>query len=141
MPSVVRYRTGVSRVTGKVLRGKAHLAQSLGVIWLSRTNTVLMLLDFGADLRSNLSEDINPELALDIYDDLITSTHRWEKEYRISNLQLVSLTRSGGLGLRHDGTYYPEGRFGNYDIAEPFGDIAPLAIQQAIALRQPRVAA
>tara|TARA_R110002020_G_scaffold15555_35_gene55426 strand:- start:7349 stop:7774 length:426 start_codon:yes stop_codon:yes gene_type:complete len=130
--AIVRYRTGVDRRTGRLIRGKAHLVQSLALIWITRTNRLVMLLDFGSNLRSLLSEDIAPALVLEIYDELITCTHRWEPEYRIRNLQLVSLTRTGGLGLRHDGTYYPEGRFGNYGIAEPFGALAPLAAQEAV---------
>lgn len=133
MAAIVRYRTGLDRETGQILRGKAHLAQSLAVIWLTRTNLRVMLLDFGADIRSLLSEDITPPTVLALYDELVASARRWEPEYRITDLQLVSLTRTGGLGLRHDGTYYPEGRFGNYAIAEPFGDIAPIAAREAIA--------
>lgn len=132
MATIVRYRTGVDRRTGRLLRGKAHLVQSLATIWLTRTNVCVMLLDFGSDLRSFLAEDVNPELALDLYDQIVTSAHRWEPEYRVSNLQFVSMTKTGGLGLRHDGTYYPEGRFGNYAIAEPFGALAPLAAVEAI---------
>ncbi|EAU40157.1 prophage LambdaW5, baseplate assembly protein W, putative [Fulvimarina pelagi HTCC2506] len=135
MARQVRYRSGVDGVTGKLLTGKAHLAQSLAVLWTTRPGQRFMLLDFGDDLRAFLAEDITPDLALDIYDDLVTATHSFEPEYRIANLQLVSLTRIGGLGLRHDGTYYPEGRLGNYAIAEPFGDLAPLAAREALARR------
>jgi len=92
-----------------------------------------MLLDFGSDLRSFLSEDLTPALALAIYDQLVTSAHLWEPEYRISDLQLVLVERIGSLGLRHAGTYYPEGRFGNYEVAEPAGNIVPLAAQERIA--------
>lgn len=131
----VRYRTGLDPATGKILRGQAHLAQSLVRIWLTRTDTRVMLLDFGSDLRSHLAEDITPALALEIYDDLITAAHRWEPEYRIGELQLVTLTRVGGLGLRHAGTYFPEGRFGNFEIQEPFGTVSALAAYERLARR------
>lgn len=133
--SALRYRTGIDRTTGKVLRGHAHLAQSLAVIWGTRPGLRLMLLEFGADLRSHLSEDVTPALVLEIYDDLVTAAHRWEPEYRIDEMQLVSLTRTGGLGLRHGGTYYPEGRFGNFDFDEPFGRVTALSRYEGLALR------
>ena len=131
----LRYRTGVDASTGRIITGRAHLAQSLATIWMTRLNERVMRLDFGSNLRSHLSEDVTPALALEIYDDLTTTAQRWEPEYRVREMQLVSLTRIGGLGLRHAGIYYPEGRFGNYDDEEPFGGIASLARYEVLAQR------
>lgn len=131
----VRYRSGTNAVTGEVLTGRAHLAQSLATIWLTRLTERVMLLDFGSRLRSHLAEDVTPALALEIYDDLTSAVYEWEPEYRVRQMQLVTLTRIGGLGLKHDGTYYPEGRFGNYDIQEEFGGIASLASYEGAARR------
>ena len=61
---------------------------------------------------------------------------RWEPEYRVASMQLVSLTRLGGLGLKHGGTYYPEGRYNNYAIREDFGGVASLARYEALARRR-----
>ncbi len=113
----IRYRVGLDKETGKLLVGIAHLRQSLGVIWLTRKDIRYMLLDFGSDLRGHLGEDVTPSLALDLYDTMVTAAHRWEPEYRIRTMQLVHLTRLGSLGVKYGGTYYPEGRLGNYDIA------------------------
>lgn len=121
MAGVVRYRQGIDAKTGKPLSGALHLAQSLGKIWETRINTRAMLLDFGADLRSLLSEDLTPEIALLLYNELAVTAARWEPEYLITQLQLVRLTDSGALGFRHGGIYYPEGRFGNYDLAVSLG--------------------
>ena len=131
----VRYRQGIDARTGKPLVGRAHLAQSLEMIWGTRPGELVMLLNFGCDLRSHLSEDVTGALALDIYNDLTTAAETWEPEYRVREMQLVRLTRDGGLGLRHAGIYYPEGRFGNYAIAEDFGSLASLSRYEAIARR------
>jgi len=117
MAGEIRYRTGIDARTGKILTGPAHLAQSLSTIWLTRINTRLMRLSFGADLRSLLSEDLTPALALLLYNEMVASAARWEPEYVINQLQLVTIKDSGVLGIRHGGLYYPEGRFGNYDLA------------------------
>lgn len=119
--AAIRYRTGIDRYTGQILTGWAHVRQSLEVIWTTRIGTLVMLLDFGSDLRSWLSEDIDTTTALGIYDELIRSAEAYEPEYRIKELQLLRITRDGGLGLRHTGLYYPEGRYGNYGLALPVG--------------------
>ena len=131
----IRYRTGIDARTGKLLVGKPHLAQSLAKIWTTRIGERVMLLDFGSKLFSHLAEDITGALALEIYDDLTDAIYEWEPEYRGVDFQLVSLTRIGGLGIRHGGNYYPEGRFGNYDIVEPFGGVSALARYEQAAMR------
>ncbi|WP_020179784.1 GPW/gp25 family protein [Methylopila sp. M107] len=122
--AAIRYRRGIDRRSGRVVAGWAHVAQSLEVIWTTRIGSRVMRLDFGSNHFGLLSEDLTPALALQLYDSLVTAAHAFEPEYRIRELQLVSLTREGALGIRHRGRYYPEGRLGNYDL---FADQAATA--------------
>ncbi|MCB5204255.1 integrase [Neorhizobium sp. T786] len=119
MAGQIRYRSGIDGRTGKVITGIPHLMQSLAKIWGTRIDTRVMRLDFGSDLRSLLSEDLTPSIALLIYNELVASAARWEPEYVLNQLQLVTISETGKLGLRHGGLYFPEGRFGNYDLAVP----------------------
>lgn len=119
MAQAVRYRQGVDGRTGQVLTGYVHLVQSLDTVWMTRLNQLWMLLDFGSDLRGLLAEDLTPAIALQIYNELVASAERWEPEYRIDELQFVTMSETGLLALRHGGLYFPEGRYGNYDIAVP----------------------
>ncbi len=135
----IRYRVGLDMDTGKLLVGLAHLRQSLKKIWITRKNIRYMLLNYGAELRGHLGEDVTPGLALDIYDDLVTAAHEWEPEYRIRTMQLVHLTQLGSLGVKYGGTYYPEGRFGNYDITIEDED-GLLALPRAIDTARSAVA-
>ncbi|MFC6447164.1 GPW/gp25 family protein [Shinella zoogloeoides] len=121
MAGEIRYRVGINARTGKLLTGPAHLAQSLGKIWHTRIGTRVMRLTFGADLRSLLSEDLTPSIALLLYNEMVASAALWEPEYLLGQLQLVRLTDAGQLGIRHGGLYFPEGRFGNYDLAVDLG--------------------
>lgn len=117
MAGEIRYRSGRDARTGEIITGPKHLAQSLGKIWSTPVDTMPMLLDFGNRLRSYLSEDLTPTLALQIYGELAASAARWEPEYELKQIQLVRLSEGGALGLRHGGIYYPQGRYGNYEIA------------------------
>jgi phage baseplate assembly protein W len=120
----IQYRVGMDALTGGVLVGMPHMLQSLGMIWETRLETVPMLLDFGSNLRGLLAEDVEPAIALAVYNELVISAALWEPEYEIAELQLVRLTEGGALGVRHGGIYYPEGRLGNYDIAVPVSPVA-----------------
>lgn len=120
MAQAVRYRTGIDGRTGRVLTGVAHLAQSLDTLWMTRREQLVMALDIGTELRAFLSEDLTPALALGIYNELALSTWLHEPEYRLDELQFVRMGEDGLLALRHGGLYYPEGRFGNYEIAVPY---------------------
>ena len=124
MVGAIRYRSGFNGRTGKLLVGAPHLVQSLDKIWGTRITQRVMLLNFGSDLRALLAEDVTPSLALAIYTEMVASAARHEPEYRINDMQLVTLTADGALGLRHGGLYYPEGRFGNYSLAAPL-NVAP----------------
>lgn len=117
--AAIRYRSGIDEANGSLLSGQAHLAQSLRKIWRTVPGQRWRLLDYGSDIRSRLGEDVTAALALTIYNDLVTAAARWEPEYALTALQLVLVNESGKLGLRHSGIYYPEGRYGNYDLAIP----------------------
>lgn len=114
-----RFRSGIDARTGRILTGWDHVVQSLETIWTTRPDQRVMRLAFGTDLRRHLGEDITPDLALSIYDSLVSTAHAYEPEYRLTELQLVTLTRDGSLGLRHAGLYFPEGRLGNYGLSMP----------------------
>ena len=135
MLQAVRYRRGIDASSGRELVGREHLALSLAKIWTTRLGERVELLDFGSKLRSHLAEDVNAALVLEIYNDLTSAVYQWEPEYRVVEMQVVRLTRIGGLGLRHGGLYYPEGRFGNYGIVESFGGVSALARYEQAAMR------
>ncbi len=121
MAGEIRYRTGIDARTGKILAGPDHLAQSLMKIWTTPLSSRVMRLAFGSDLRSLLAEDLTPAIAMLIYNEMVASAARFEPEYLITQLQLVTLKDSGALGIRHGGIYFPEGRFGDYSKAVDLG--------------------
>lgn len=120
---MIQYRTGIDAETGQLLTGLAHVSQSVSTIITTVPLEMVMLLDFGCDVVSRIGRNMYRESVLRLYGDIVTAVHRWEPEYRISRMQLVNITRTGGLAIALPGTYYPEGRFGNYALAEPVTDL------------------
>lgn len=126
----IRYRTGISSRDGRPLTGYAHLAQSLDKIITTIPTEVVMLLDFGMNPTRRLGRNISAPLAAQLYRDIVTAVHKWEPEYRIVRLELLDIGRGGGLTIALGGRYYPEGRFGNYDIVEPANFNIPMWIAE-----------
>lgn len=124
---MIRYRSGLSSRTGARLSGYAHLEQSLFEIVMTIPTERVMRLDFGLDPTRRLGRNISAMLAAMLYRDLILAVHKYEPEYRIARLQLLEVTRLGGLTLYLEGRYFPEGRLGNYTIEEPANFNVPLA--------------
>ena len=127
---MIRYRNGIDARTGRPLSGRAHLEQSIKKIVMTIPTERVMRLDFGMNPTRHLGRNISARLAAEFYRDAIVAIHKWEPEYRIRRLQLVLLDRVGGLGVLFEGTYYPEGRFKNYDIAEEVNYNIPLALAE-----------
>jgi len=116
---MIRYRTGIDAETGKVLRGLAHLNQSIGKIVTTIVGERVMRLSFGAGLEREIGRNLSAVRILALYGKVIVAVHRWEPEARITQLRLVTIDRTGALGLGFVGSYFPEGRFGNFDVVEP----------------------
>ncbi|MBX3506844.1 MAG: GPW/gp25 family protein [Parvibaculum sp.] len=130
---MIRYRTGIDRRTGEILVGWPHVQQSIEVLMTTRPTEMVMLLDYGLDLIKHIGRGMHRGRVITLYRELVTAVHRWEPEYRIHRLYLVEMDRTGVLGLGTKGRYYPEGRFGNYDIFEPADGAFPLATSEGAA--------
>ncbi len=114
---MIRYRSSMCRYSGYLLTGFACVEQSIGRILTTQLTELVMLLDFGSDTLRLIGRNMHAGLVAKIYMEAVTAIHKWEPEYRVTRLQLVLIERTGSLGLAVEGTYYPEGRHGNYDIA------------------------
>ena len=122
----VRYRVGIDQNNGQPLVGMAHVSQSLAKILTTLPLEMVMLLAFGINLIGEIGKNLYAGEVLKIYSMVCGAIHRWEPEFRVTHVKLVAATRVGGLALALAGTYYPEGRFGNYKIALPASFNIPL---------------
>ncbi len=119
--SVVRYRSGVSKVDGRVLVGWAHCRQSLATILTTDLDERLMRLAFAGDLRRWIGRNAVAPIVTQLYRAAFTAIRRYEPEYAPKRVQLLGLDGTGRVALGLAGVYYPEGRLGNFAIAEPKG--------------------
>lgn len=118
---MINYRSSMCRFTGRLLTGFPCIEQSIGRILTTHPTELVMLLDFGSDTHRFIGRNLHSGLVVDLYRSAVEAIHKWEPEYRVRRIQLVMLDRLGGLGIGFDGTYFPEGRHGNYRLSEPAG--------------------
>jgi hypothetical protein len=112
--------------TGRWLRGFACVEQSIGTILRTHLGERIMRLDFGSELVRRIGRNMVAIEVLTLYRDVVTAVHRHEPEYRIAQLQLLRIERTGALALGTKGIYFPEGRFDNFDIRESADGAFPL---------------
>lgn len=115
---MIRYRSGIDRRTGKALTGFAHVRQSVEVILTTHLTERWMLLEFGHPGMRWIGQNLTAPVILALYRDTRKVVRRWEPEYDITRFRLLAADATGLLALSTAGTYYPEGRYGNYAIAE-----------------------
>lgn len=127
----INYRTGIDQTNGQPLTGYPHLVQSLAKIFTTTPQELPMLLAFGADLLGEIGKNLYPAEVLRIYGIIVSQVNAWEPEFRIATLRLVSLDATGALAIALTGTYFPEGRLGNYSISEPANLDIPLTAAAA----------
>ena len=124
-----RPRTGVDRMTGKLLSGRAHAEQSVRVILSTRPDTRVMRLDFGSDLRALRGENLTAANVLRAYAEMVTAIHSQEPNVRIVEIAPVSLDgRAGAIGFRLAYRHYPFGHLGDYSVVEDASLELPVAV-------------
>lgn len=130
--AVIRYRSGVCKVDGRLLVGWAHCRQSLATILTTDLDERTMLLDFAGELRRWIGRNTVAPIVTQLYRSAFAAIRRWEPEFAPRQVQLLNLDGIGGLALGLRGTYYPEGRLGNYALAEPKGGAFALAVAEQL---------
>lgn len=116
---MIRYRSGIDRRTGQALTGFDHVRQSIEVILTTHLTERWMLLEFGHPGLRVIGRNLTAPVILSLYKETRRVIRRWEPEYDITRFRLLAAEATGTLALGTSGTYYPEGRFGNFAIAEP----------------------
>jgi uncharacterized protein len=115
---LVRYRTGMNAASGGFLSGFDHVRQSIATILTTALEERVMRLEFGADLIRQIGRNMGRDVILQIFRRATEAVHRHEPEFRVKQIEIKTVERTGGLSLILRGLYYPEGRLGNFSIFE-----------------------
>jgi uncharacterized protein len=128
---LIRYRTGMDAATGAPLPGFDHVRQSLGIILTTALEERVMRLDFGADLVRQIGRNMGRDVILRLFRLATEAIHKHEPEFRVKQLELKGIERTGGVALMLRGLYFPEGRLGNFNIFESREAVVVVAAGEA----------
>lgn len=81
---------GMSRHTGRKIKGSAHLAQSIHDILTTPKGSLVMLRDYGSDLPDIIDQPINGETVLDVFQATAEALDRWEPRVDLARIELVA---------------------------------------------------
>jgi uncharacterized protein len=129
---LIRYRTGMDAATGALLSGFDHVRQSISTILTTLLEERVMRLDFGADLIRQIGRNMDRDVILNLFRLATVAVHRQEPEFRVKQLEIVSLERTGGIAFKLKGLYYPEGRLGNFGLVETKAAVVTIAAGEVI---------
>lgn len=96
--------TGMDAVTGKIISGTAHLAQSIGDILSTPIGSVVMLRDYGSALFELIDAPANALTRSRIYAATATALARWEPRIRLTRVTLSVDDQSWPLTIEGERT-------------------------------------
>lgn len=112
-------RTGTDRLTGRLLRGRAHAEQSVRDILATRTGTRVMRLGYGSDLAALRGENLTAVNVLRAYAEIVEAVHSQEPAVRIARIVPAHLEgRAGVIGFDLYLRFYTYGHLGDYSVVE-----------------------
>ncbi|GJD78014.1 GPW/gp25 family protein [Methylobacterium gregans] len=119
---------GIDRNTGRVLRGFAHVKQSLGVLFSTGIGSRILLRLFGSAIPSLLGKNIVPSTFLKFATAIHVAVELWEPRFRLIQVTFPRDTsadgstpatnsperiRAGRIGVALHGQYRPRGHLGD----------------------------
>ncbi len=100
---------GMNSKTGKLLKGHAHLRQSIADILTTPIGSRIMRRDYGSRLFDLVDAPTNEETTAEIYAATAEALDRWEPRLRLLSVS-VSRINEGKITLDLVGEYLPDGK-------------------------------
>jgi phage baseplate assembly protein W len=117
---------GMNRYTGKALDGYDHLVQSLADLLSTPPLTRFWRREYGSEATYLIDKPM-------LVDTLLTFTivfgeaiDRWEPRYRLRRMWFETADPDGRAVINADGTYYPRGHLGDFEVGIQRGVELPL---------------
>lgn len=104
---------GIDRRTGKVLRGWAHVVQSIEDILSTPVLTRVMRRAYGSDVPKLIDAPMNEASLLAVYVAIAEALAAWEPRYELKRVAFTGAGADGRAEIALVGTYYPNGHKGD----------------------------
>ena len=110
-------RSGIDRVTGEVLTGWAHCAQSIGVIATTRAGSLVMARDLGFD--GDLQDAPQNQVVVSRYIAAVAEALRVDEPgFRLTRMRPTRAGADGVIAFDVAGDFYPNALDGDFTAVE-----------------------
>lgn len=116
MVNLLNPSVGINAVTGGTIEGWPHVLQSLQDIFTTRFGTRIMREWYGSFVPNILGRLITTQEVMPFFVAVTSAIEQWEPRYRITQIQVVKVTREGALHFFLEGEYRPRAVFGDFTV-------------------------
>lgn len=116
MASLQTPSVGLNAATGGTITGWDHVVQSLQDIFYTQFGTRIMREWYGSFVPNILGRLITPQEVTPFFVAVTSAIEQWEPRYRITQIQVVKVTREGALHFFLNGEYRPRAVFGDFTV-------------------------
>ncbi len=100
---------GINNKTGKLLKGHAHLRQSIADILTTPIGTRIKRREYGSRLFELVDAPLNEETVAEIYAATVEALERWEPRLKVLQVKVYDIN-NGHFTLDLIGEYLPDGK-------------------------------
>jgi phage baseplate assembly protein W len=108
---------GLDAATGGTITGWEHVVQSLRDVFDTRFGTRIMREWYGSFVPNLLGRLITPQEVVPYFAAITSAVEQWEPRFRVTQIQVVKVTREGQLHVFLDGEYRPRAVYGDFTVA------------------------
>lgn len=108
---------GLDAATGGTITGWEHVVQSLRDVFDTRFGTRIMREWYGSFVPNLLGRLITPQEVVPYFAAITSAVEQWEPRFRVTQIQVVKVTREGQLHVFLDGEYRPRAVYGDFTAA------------------------
>jgi phage baseplate assembly protein W len=108
---------GLDAATGGILSGWEHVVQSLRDIFDTRFGSRIMREWYGSFIPNLLGRLVTPDEVVPYFAAITSAIEQWEPRFRVTQIQVVKVTRNGQLHVFLDGEYRPRAVYGDFSVA------------------------
>lgn len=116
MASLQTPSVGLNAATGGTIKGWDHVLQSLQDIFYTRFGSRVMREWYGSFVPNILGRLITSQEVTPFFMAVTSAIEQWEPRYRVTQIQVVKVTRQGELHFFLDGEYRPRAVFGDFSV-------------------------